>query len=449
MTFTGTAEAGSNVELFNGSTRVGAGTANATGVFSIDISLPEGLATITTRATDVAGNASPASAPLAITIDTAAPTALSLPTISGGFINTTEAAIPTNATLLGLESGAGAALTLAGTAAANPAAAFSATVPVAADGSFALSPTVLQGFADGTLALSARQTDLAGNAGPVATNAFVLDRVAPTLVITGSPTTLLFGQTATISFTFSEAPQGFAANDVVTTGGTISAFAVNPANSRVFTAILTPIAAASGLITIAVAGAGYSDAAGNGASANTALTITYDSGSSGAAVDGYIANALVFRDVDSDGVWDREAFTDTNDDGVWTPGEAFVDANGDGQFTAEAFARTDAAGNFNNLTGSGRIVLTPLFDRSGLVLTRDISTGGEFTKSLSAPNGSTVVTPRTPKYKEGCRFWCTGPSQISQTSPASSSLYFLANCSRCGDPASSSPSKKNLMLARC
>jgi hypothetical protein len=46
------------------------------------------------------------------------------------------------------------------------------------------------------------------------------------------------------------------------------------------------------------------------------------------------------------------------------------------------------------------------------------------------------------------RLWCTGPSQISQTSLASRSLYFARMLARCGDPASSSPSKTNLMLAR-
>ena len=395
LTITGTAEAGARVELFNGVTALGTTTADAAGNWTADIALAWGTAAITARATDIAGNVSPASAALAITVDTAAPAALTLPIVSGGFVNAAEAAMPTSASLSGPEAGASAALTLAGTAAAAPTTPFSAPVAVAADGSFALAPALLQNFADGTLTLSARQTDLAGNAGPLATTTFVLDRAAPMLVITGSAPTLLFGQTVTISFNFSEVPQGFAANDITSTGGSISALAVDPGNPRLYTAVLTPTAPASGPITVTVAGAGYADAAANPGTATSALVIAYDFGSGGVVVDGYIANALVFRDVDTDGIWDREDFTDTNDDGVWTPGEAFVDANNDGVFTAEAFTRTDAAGNFDNLTGSGRIVLAPLFDRGGTVLTRDISTGAAFTQSLSAPDGATVVTPLT------------------------------------------------------
>ena len=71
-TFTGTAEAGSLVELLDGSTVVGSATAT-TGNWSITASsLSEGVHSLTARATDAAGNQA-TSAALSVTIDTTNP----------------------------------------------------------------------------------------------------------------------------------------------------------------------------------------------------------------------------------------------------------------------------------------------------------------------------------------------------------------------------------------
>jgi VCBS repeat-containing protein len=84
-------------------------------------------------------------------------------------------------------------------------------------------------------------------------------------------------------------------------------------------------------------------------------------------IDGYIANALVFRDVDEDGVLD----------------------------VGEAFTFTDATGIFNGLDGLGRIVVAPRLDVDGKSISYDLSTGDPFTGMLTAPVGSNVVTPLT------------------------------------------------------
>ncbi|WP_150119187.1 Ig-like domain-containing protein [Massilia sp. NR 4-1] len=77
--FTGTAQAGSSVTLYDGSVAIGSAVADAKGNWSITSSpLAAGAHSVTARASDAAGNASAASAALTVVIDTQAPAALSL-----------------------------------------------------------------------------------------------------------------------------------------------------------------------------------------------------------------------------------------------------------------------------------------------------------------------------------------------------------------------------------
>ena len=78
LTITGTAEAGSEVELFDGNESLGTTTASATGTFSFDVDLAEGAHAIRAIATDLAGNESAASTALNITVDTTAPEPIDL-----------------------------------------------------------------------------------------------------------------------------------------------------------------------------------------------------------------------------------------------------------------------------------------------------------------------------------------------------------------------------------
>ncbi len=75
LTISGAAEAGSTVKLSDG-TRVVLATGTAANFANpgLDIALPAGVNNITATATDVAGNESPASTALTITVDTTAPT---------------------------------------------------------------------------------------------------------------------------------------------------------------------------------------------------------------------------------------------------------------------------------------------------------------------------------------------------------------------------------------
>src|SRR5439155_682281 len=81
-TFTGTAEVGSTVSVYNGATKVGTGLADANGIWTITTSsMANGVHVMTAKSMDVAGNVSAASGALALTIDTTAPGA---PAFTGG-----------------------------------------------------------------------------------------------------------------------------------------------------------------------------------------------------------------------------------------------------------------------------------------------------------------------------------------------------------------------------
>jgi 20S proteasome alpha/beta subunit len=76
LTLTGTAVAGSTVEVFDGTTEIGTTTANGSGAWTFaTATLADGTHAFTSEAMDAAGNVSAASAALNVTVDTIAPNA--------------------------------------------------------------------------------------------------------------------------------------------------------------------------------------------------------------------------------------------------------------------------------------------------------------------------------------------------------------------------------------
>ncbi|MFM9967847.1 MAG: putative Ig domain-containing protein, partial [Burkholderiales bacterium] len=136
-------------------------------------------------------------------------------------------------------------------------------------------------------------------------------------------------------------------------------------------------AVAIGAVALAAAASG----GGGGGSSSTAAATTGGSTPtggttvvaavkvSGVAIDGYLSNARVFRDENGNKIWD----------------------------TGEDFVVTDAKGNWTGLGGTAtkNIVLAPMTDGTGAVITKDISTGKVFSQTLSAAPGSTIVSPVT------------------------------------------------------
>ena len=162
-TYTGTAEAGSTVTIYdtNGTTVLGTGTATGGNYSIVTSALTSGAHTLTAKATDAAGNVSVASGSLAVTIDTTAPAAPT-ETLAADTGSSGSDGITSNATVnVGLESGATWQYQVDG-------------------GSFTTGTGTSFSLTSGSHTYAVRQTDVAGNLGPASgTSTFVLDQAAP------------------------------------------------------------------------------------------------------------------------------------------------------------------------------------------------------------------------------------------------------------------------------
>ncbi|EED7929280.1 BapA prefix-like domain-containing protein, partial [Salmonella enterica subsp. enterica serovar Typhi] len=180
-TFSGTAEAGATITLYENGTVIGTTTAQPDGAWSVSTStLASGTHVITAVATDAAGNSSPNSTAFTLTVDTTAPQTPILTSVvddvAGGVTGNLANGQITNdnrPTLNGTaEAGSVVSIydgdTLLGVTSAN------------ASGAWSFTPTT--GLNDGTRTLTVTATDPAGNVSP-ATSGFtiVVDTLAPTV----------------------------------------------------------------------------------------------------------------------------------------------------------------------------------------------------------------------------------------------------------------------------
>ncbi len=396
-TLTGTAEPGSTVTLYDtdGTTVLGTGTA-AGGSWSITVSTPltEGAHTLTAKATDAAGNTGAASAGLTVTIDASAPVAPSAPDITAG--SDTGASSSDNIT-------SNNAPTLTGTAEAD-----SSVTLYDTDGTTALGTTTADGsgnwsitsvaLAEGTHTLTAKATDLAGNVSVASAGlSLTIDTTAPTLAITSDVPTLKAGETATITFTFSEDPGASftwngTAGDVIVTGGTLGAISgVGLTRTATFTP--TPDID-SGSASITVSAGSYADAAGNIAGVGSPTpAITFDTLAPAAptALDMIAGSDSGASDADNNTSQTMPTFTGTAEvgstvtlydtDGIAVLGTDTADGSGNWTITSIALAEgahtlttkaTDAAGNVS--VASAGLSLTIDTTAPTLAITSDVPT---------------------------------------------------------------------------
>ncbi len=139
------------------------------------------------------------------------------------------------------------------------------------------SGTTLTLIGEGTHEVQVRQADAAGNVSLVSDAlSFTLDSLPPTVSIALSSTHLAAGESAVVTFTFSEAPLGFSGDDVTVQNGTLSNLTVSATDPRVYTATLTPNVSQTSAHNLITVGTGWSDAAGNaplGATASVPYSI--------------------------------------------------------------------------------------------------------------------------------------------------------------------------------
>ncbi|MBS0356191.1 MAG: DUF4347 domain-containing protein [Proteobacteria bacterium] len=269
LDFSGSTEAFAAVKLFDtdGKTVIGTTTADALGKWSVtSSSLSAGTHSVTLEVTDVAGNVSAASPATTVEIDNTAPalasaiklsdTALKVGDTSTVTFTFTEAVSDFTTADVTVANG-----TLSKLSSSDGGTTWTATLTPTAD------------IEDATNILTLDNTgiaDLAGNAGTGTSNSpnYKIDTLRPSLAsaITISDTALKIGDTATATFTFTEAVSGFTTADVTVPHGTLSNLSSSDGGTT-WTATLTPSAsttAATNVLTLDYTG--ISDAAGNAGS---------------------------------------------------------------------------------------------------------------------------------------------------------------------------------------
>ena len=174
QTVSGTAPAGSLVNIRVGGTVVATATAAANGTFSSSLPvLPgDGLHNVSARVVDLAGNEGP-TASFGITLDTVAPTTLPAGLAISADTGASASDGITNQTTQTLSATAPAGSVVN----VRVGATLVATVTASAGGTITSALPVLTG--DGLHTVTARVVDLAGNEGPTASFGIKLDRTAP------------------------------------------------------------------------------------------------------------------------------------------------------------------------------------------------------------------------------------------------------------------------------
>ena len=268
---TGTAEAGATVTLYDGTTLIGTGTATAGGAYTIATgTLAAGTHTLTAKATDLAGNVSPASTATSVVVDTTAPAAPSAPALTAasdsGRSSTDKITNVTTPTFTGTaETGATVTLYEAGSAVGT------GTAPA---GSWSVTTSSL---ADGSRAITATATDLAGNIS-VASGAttITIDTLAPSppskpALATSSDTGISNndGTTKDTTPTFSGTTEK--KSTVTLYDGATSVAVSGSVNSGNYSLTTSALNSATHSIT-----ATTTDVAGNTSAASTATTVVVD-----------------------------------------------------------------------------------------------------------------------------------------------------------------------------
>ncbi|MBD8564745.1 DUF4347 domain-containing protein [Oxalobacteraceae sp. CFBP 8763] len=261
-----------------------------------------------------------------------------------------------------------------------------------ADGNYNVYSTVMS--ASGSL-VSARSAGLG----------ITLDRTAPTLAITSNSAALKAGETATITFTFSEDPGATftwdgSVGDVQVSGGTLSAIS---GSGVIRTATFTPTASTnSGAASISVPGAAWTDTAGNSGGAGATPALTFDT----------LAPAVT--SINRIGTATSNAtsvqYAVTFDSGVTGVGAGDFQLTGTGGATGTIAGVTGSGTTYtvtvNNISGDGTLRLdlknagTGIADSAGNAVP-GYTSGQSYTFDFTSPSVTSVLVPASATYGAG------------------------------------------------
>lgn len=374
------AEANATIELYVGDTKVGTGSADASGNWSVtSVALADGNHAFTAKQVDAADNRSPVSSALAIRIDTSANAAPGEPMLAASSDSGSPGDLVTNDStprITGGDAVAGATVRL-----------YSGGVLVAtttADSSGAWAIDIATAFADGTYALTATQVNEAGNASAhslAASLTIDTSASAPTLALDAASDTGTAGDrltsvaTPTIKGT-ADAGASVVLYEGATVLGTATADAAG--NWSVTSSALT-----DGLHTLV---AKQTDLAGNTSAASAALEVTVDT-----VAPAKLATPQLATSSDSGTLGDRI----TNDttpaitgSGAM-PGATIQILNGSGGLTATVTA--DASGNwsyqFTSVFSNGGYGITAKqMDAAGNLSEASSNVAFQFDTVVATPN---------------------------------------------------------------
>ncbi len=232
-----------------------------------------------------------------------------------------------------------------------------ASIQYSANGGTTWAATAAAVVKEGANTIVARQVDADGNASAASTAlAFTLDTNAPDAAVVTLAATQPTDVTK-VSFTVTLGADAAATDSVQLRLAGANLGTAGTPSSGVATITVDKSALSSGANVIT---AKVTDVAGNAFESTSGLTVNYNAGT---VSDGYVAGASVYADVDGSG--------------TLTSGDKLL-------------GLTDAKGDFN-------VVLDDALKQYALVAVggTDISTGLPFAGAMTAPAGSSVLTPLT------------------------------------------------------
>ena len=282
VTFTNGAKSVTKRVTGNGATPVAAVLTSA------DISnLGDGAITVSALATDAAGNISDPASVKSFTLDTSKPSAPGLVLGQGvdDGATTSEATQDTGVVKVTAETGSDVTVTFTNGI---------KTITKNVRGGTGSVPVVLTAedaayLGDGTISVSAKAKDSAGNESDAGSTSFKLDTNAPKVTITSNTSALKIGETATLTFEATEEVVDLTVEDFRVTGGVLSNFVRSSSNPKIYTATFTPDAGFEGQGGVSLSGA-FKDAAGNAGSLNPFAGMAIDTKAPAVALVSYDDN---------------------------------------------------------------------------------------------------------------------------------------------------------------